>query len=46
MSIEKISALNPNLNLHVIPNAQHMPFWTHPAEFNQILKQILYDYQP
>jgi pimeloyl-ACP methyl ester carboxylesterase len=28
-------------NIHTIPGANHMPFWTHPNEFNAILKNIL-----
>lgn len=40
-SIEKIIALNSKANVHMIPNAKHMPFWTHPAEFTQLLNQIL-----
>lgn len=37
---EKIKALNPHITTHIIPEAQHMPFWTHPIEFNRILDRI------
>ncbi|WP_423064047.1 alpha/beta fold hydrolase [Candidiatus Paracoxiella cheracis] len=36
-----IKSLNDNVYLHIIPNAQHMPFWTHPAEFQDKLQNIL-----
>ena len=36
-----LQALNPNIKLHIINNARHFPFWTHPNEFNPILKNIL-----
>jgi pimeloyl-[acyl-carrier protein] methyl ester esterase len=36
-----MKALNPNVNFHVIPGAHHMPFWTHPVEFQNILRSIL-----
>jgi pimeloyl-[acyl-carrier protein] methyl ester esterase len=38
---EKIKALNPKVNIHIIPGAQHMLVWTHPMEFNKILEKIL-----
>jgi len=38
---EPISQLNSNFNLHVIPNAHHMPFWTHQSEFKTLLNSIL-----
>jgi len=37
----KIKALNSKVNIHEIPNAQHLSFWTHPKEFNKILNNIL-----
>jgi len=37
----EIKTLNPNINIHTIPGAHHMPFWTHPKEFNQVLNSIL-----
>lgn len=33
---EKIKALNPRVATHIIPKAQHIPFWTHSVEFNKI----------
>jgi pimeloyl-[acyl-carrier protein] methyl ester esterase len=36
-----LQALNPSIKLHIINNARHFPFWTHPHEFNAILKNIL-----
>lgn len=33
--------LNSKINIHEINGAQHMPFWTHPTEFQNILKSIL-----
>jgi len=33
--------LNPAVNHHVIPESQHMLFWTHPAEFQDKLQTIL-----
>lgn len=38
---KKIKSLNPKVNIHTIDDAQHIPFWTHPNEFNKILKSIL-----
>lgn len=39
---DKVKALNPtNVHLHFIENAMHMSFWTHPEEFNSILKSAL-----
>ena len=38
---EKIKTLNRNIRIHEIKNAEHAPFWTHPEEFNHILKKIL-----
>lgn len=39
--IEHIAALNPNIKTHVLADAQHMPFWTHPDEFFVLLDSIL-----
>jgi pimeloyl-ACP methyl ester carboxylesterase len=36
-----ILQLNPKANIHTIPGANHLPFWTHPNEFNPILANIL-----
>lgn len=38
---EKIKALNPRVKIHFIENAQHMPFWTYPEEFNAVLQEVL-----
>jgi pimeloyl-[acyl-carrier protein] methyl ester esterase len=38
---EYIKALNPAVNIRLIPGAHHMPFWTHPKQFNEVLKLIL-----
>lgn len=38
---QKVKALNKNVKLHYIENAQHMPFWTHPNAFNAVLENIL-----
>ena len=38
---EQIKKLNPNVNLHLMPESQHVPFWTHPEEFKKIIKNIL-----
>jgi len=38
---DKLKTLNPKANLHIIEGAQHMPFATHPVEFNKILNGIL-----
>ncbi len=38
---DAIKKLNPRTVLHVIPDAHHLPLWTHPEEFNRILKNIL-----
>jgi len=40
-SHEHIKQLNSNLNLHVILEAKHMPFWTHPKLFQEELKKCL-----
>lgn len=37
----QIKELNPRVKIHEIPTAQHAPFWTHPQEFNEVLRQIL-----
>lgn len=39
--IEKIRQLNPEGNIHLIANAYHMPFWTHPEVFKKTLQGIL-----
>lgn len=36
-----VKSLNNNVNLHVIPDAQHMMFWTHFEDVKQVLKNIL-----
>ena len=36
-----IQSLNKNIVIHVIPNAQHMIFWTHKEEFFGILDDVL-----
>lgn len=41
ISFEKIKELNQKVNIHVVPNAHHLPFWTHSHEFNTILNSIL-----
>ncbi len=38
---KNINALNPHVKIHEISGARHAPFWTHPQEFNEILKRIL-----
>lgn len=38
---EQIRKLNPKAQLHVIPDAKHMMFWTHPEAFNAILADIM-----
>jgi pimeloyl-[acyl-carrier protein] methyl ester esterase len=38
---ECIKKLNPAVKIHVIPGAHHIPFWTHPKQFNELLQQIL-----
>lgn len=40
-SHEKFTALNSKVNIHKIPKAGHLPFWTHPHEFNKVLNDIL-----
>ncbi len=40
-AIEKIKQLNQSVNIQVIPEAGHIPFWTHSKEFNKILNHIL-----
>lgn len=40
-NIPSIKALNSRVNIHVIPEAKHVPFWVYPNEFNHILKSIL-----
>ncbi len=40
-AFEKIQALNPRAQLHMIKGAQHIPFWTHAEIFNALLSQIL-----
>lgn len=37
----KLKMLNPKTKVHIIPGARHVPHYTHPAEFNKILKSIL-----
>ncbi len=39
-SLKQAVALNPKMKIHTVDNAKHMPFWTHPKEFNQILETI------
>ncbi len=36
-----ITALNANARKHIIAGGQHMPFATHPTEFNKVLARIL-----
>ena len=38
---DKIQQLNPRINIHVLEQAKHMPHWTHPKEFNNLLQHIL-----
>lgn len=40
-AFEKIRLLNSAAHLHIIQGSHHMPFWTHPDEFNKILNSIL-----
>lgn len=40
-STNYIKNLNSNVKIHIIPNAQHASFWTHPQEFNKILNNII-----
>jgi pimeloyl-[acyl-carrier protein] methyl ester esterase len=42
-SHNKIKQLNSRTNMHVIPSANHIIFWTHPNEFNETLEKILQD---
>jgi len=37
----KIKEIAPNTNIHVIDDAKHLPFWTHPKEFFSIIDTIL-----
>ena len=37
----KIKELNLKVKIHEIQGCGHAPFWTHPSEFNQILRNIL-----
>lgn len=41
VDFDKVKALNPKANMHYIKGAQHMMMWTHPVEFEKILKAIL-----
>ncbi len=38
---DQVQALNPTANLHVMKVGQHLPFFTHPKEFNEILLSVL-----
>ncbi len=38
---EPLKQLNARTVLHVIPEAHHIPFWTHPQEFKSCLKALL-----
>ena len=38
---EKLKTLNENCAIHSIPSAGHLPLWTNPEEFNQVLRGIL-----
>lgn len=38
---QKIKALNPTIQLHIMKDMQHMGFWTHPEAFKSILFEIL-----
>ncbi len=40
-SVLGIKKLNPKMRVHSIAGAKHIPFWTHPKEFNKILSDIL-----
>lgn len=40
-AVEKIQKLNPRVRIHVIPQAGHLPVWTHPAQVNAILEKAL-----
>lgn len=40
-AFEKIKALTPKVNIHIIPGAQHLSYWTHPKEFNKVLNHII-----
>lgn len=40
-SHQKIQQLNPRVKIHTIPDAGHLPFWTHQAEFNVILNNVI-----
>jgi pimeloyl-[acyl-carrier protein] methyl ester esterase len=40
-SISNIKALNPRVSISVIPEAKHMPFWTHQEAFNKMLDSVL-----
>lgn len=37
---DKIKALIPHMNMHVIDGAHYAPFYTHPEQFNRILLSI------
>ncbi len=39
-SAAQLQALNPKIKIHSIAGAKHLPFWTHPEEFNKILNCI------
>lgn len=40
-AFEKIKALNTKVRVHIMKGAGHVPFWTHPTEFSQILNKLL-----
>ena len=40
-AFENIEQLNPNVRIHPFPKAHHMPFWTHPKQFNYLLNHVL-----
>jgi len=41
VTFEAIKSLNTNVQIHPIQSSGHMPFWTHPKKFNEILNRIL-----
>ena len=40
-SIPDIKALNSQVKINIIPDAQHMLFWTHQKEFNKVLDAVI-----
>ncbi len=40
-AFKSFKQLNPNVHIHPMSHAHHIPFWTHPKQFNEILNHIL-----